>query len=297
MGAVVLADLAVEIAAKAAVLGRSLEGRPRVEKDWPVPDVLNALLKLWQKREGTKADVPEVLEARRLHDLRNTVQHDGVVPSRDQVVQQRLRARDLLSWVATAWFGEETLESISRARLIKNKAVQNEVEQAERAAAGEDYSTAAKHLSVAFEMARRELRAGSERWYRDLIHSVNDNAVGQAIAEVRTGSGDTSIGWPKFTSLLRGVVHQLDTLNDQVEALSLGARASDYTWFKRNFPQISQVMSHGQPRLGAYEPVEPVTRAVYLRGLDFVTTTALHWQEFPGSDPPTRTGVTDLDQG
>lgn len=40
MGAVVLADLAVEIAAKAAVLGEPLEGKPRVEKDWPVPEVL-----------------------------------------------------------------------------------------------------------------------------------------------------------------------------------------------------------------------------------------------------------------
>jgi hypothetical protein len=193
--------------------------------------------------------------------------------------------------------GEESLESISRARLITSEPVREQVEQAERAAAAEDYSTAAKHLAVGFEMARRELRAGSERWYRDLIHPVNDNAVGQAIAEVRKGSGDTGIGWPKFTSLLRGVVHQLDTLNDQVEALSLGARASDYTWFKRNFPQISQVMSYGQPRLGAYEPVEPVTREVYVHGLDFVTTTALHWQEFPSSDPLTRTGETELDQG
>lgn len=284
MAAVVVADLAVEMAAKAAVLDQPLRGRARVEKDWWLPDVLNALVELWRKRKNTKVDVPEVNEARKLHDLRNMVQHDGVAPSPDQVVVSRLRAREFLSWVATGWFGEDSLEAISRARLIEDEAVRGQVEQAERVAAEGDYSTAAKHLAVAFEIARREFRAKSYR-SQSFLHPVTDRAVAEAIAEVRKGSGDTSIGWHKFSSLLRGVVYQLDTLNDQVEALSLGARASDYTWFQRNFPKVTQVMSHGEARLGAYEPIDPVTRDVYVHGLDFVTTTALHWQEFPVADP------------
>lgn len=179
MGAVVLADLAVEMVAKAAVLDQPLPGRPRVDKDWPLPDVLNALVRLWREREDTDVDVPEVLEARRLHDLRNTVQHDGVAPSPDQVVGSRLRSREFLRWVATEWFGEEALESISRARLIENEAVRSIVEQAERAAADEDYSTAAQHLAVALEMARRELRAESYRGH--YVQPVRDSDVGEAI--------------------------------------------------------------------------------------------------------------------
>jgi hypothetical protein len=285
MGAVVLADLAVEMAAKAAVLDQSLVGRPRVDKDWSLPDVLKALVGLWRQREDTEVDVPEVLEARRLHDLRNTVQHDGVAPSRDQVVVSRVRAREFLSWVAAEWFGVP-LEAISRARLIENEAVRTPVELAERAAADEDYSTAAQHLAVAFEMARRELPAGMYRG--QYVQPVSDSDVGEAISEVRKGSGDTGgLGWPRFNRLLRGFVYQLDTLHDQVEALSLGARASDYAWFKRNFPEVHGVMLAGRalPELVAYPPVEPIPRAVYLHGLDFVTTTALHWQEFPTADP------------
>lgn len=78
-------------------------------------------------------------------------------------------------------------------------------------------------------------------------------------------------------------MHQLDTLHDQVEALSLGPRASDYAWFRRNFPEVHGVMRAGRalPELVAYPPNEPIARAVYLHGLDFVTTTALRWQEFP----------------
>jgi hypothetical protein len=30
---------------------------------------------------------------------------------------------------------------------------------------------------------------------------------------------------------------------------------------------------------------KPITRAMYLRGLEFVTSAALHWQEFPTAEP------------
>jgi hypothetical protein len=69
------------------------------------------------------------------------------------MIDSRLRSLDFLRSVASAWFGE-TLESISRARLITDPAVRTSVELAERAATDDDYSTAAKHLAVAFETAR-----------------------------------------------------------------------------------------------------------------------------------------------
>ena len=71
-------------------------------------------------------------------------------------------------------------------------------------------------------------------------------------------------------------------LSDQVEALTLGARASDYVWFKQHFPEVQgQMREGGRVDLFPIAGLSQVDRAVYLRGLDFVTTTALHWQEFP----------------
>jgi hypothetical protein len=99
--------------------------------------VLEALVKLWQEREGTSEDVPEVREARRLHRLRNNVQHEGLAPSSDQVIRSRLPAQEFLAWVATSWFGVE-LETISRAQLIENRAVRELVEQAEKAGHDDD---------------------------------------------------------------------------------------------------------------------------------------------------------------
>jgi hypothetical protein len=107
---------------------------------------------------------------------------------------------------------------------------------------------------------------------------------------VRKGGGDAiGVGYRKLDTVLRSFAHQLERIGDQVEALTLGARASDYTWFKNTFPQVGDQMREGVKVLYvAFTPPEPViTREVYLRGLDFVTTTALHWQEFPTAEVST----------
>jgi hypothetical protein len=286
MSAIVLADLAVEMAAKAAVLDLPLAGNARLEREPALPVVLGALTEHWRQREQTQDDLPEVREIRRLHEVRNSVQHAGLVPSSEQVLESRVGSRRFLTWVATTWFGEDALESISRARLIENQAVRSIVEQAERAAAEEDYSTAAQHLAVAFEMARRELRAETHRGF--YVRPVTSFDVGAAISEVRRGGGDTvGLGYDKFDEVLRWLVQHVERISDQVEALSLGARASDYTWFKNTFPAVGRQVRAGRalPEFVPYPVDKPITRAMYLRGLEFVTSTALHWQEFPTAEP------------
>jgi hypothetical protein len=289
MAAVVLADLSVEMATKAAVLDQPLGGRARLDQDPPLPLVLEKMVELWQKREDSDEDVPEAREARRLHELRNSVQHAGLAPSPDQVVQSRLQAKGLLAWVAAKWF-QIDLEAISRARLIENEGVRELVEQADRAAVREDYGDAAGFLAVAFEMARRDFRAGVRR-PADLLRGrpITSSAVSAAVSEVRRGGGDQhALGYRRFDDLMRAFAHQLDRLNDQVEALSLGARASDYTWFKQNFPGVGARMRAGGVVDLFPTPGAEISRSVYLRGLDFVTTTALHWQEFPPSSEDTQ---------
>jgi hypothetical protein len=280
MAAVVLSDLAVEMATKAAVLDQPLREKARLDKEPALPVVLEAMVELWKTREQSDDDVPEAREGRRLHELRNSVQHAGLAPSPDQVVQSRLQARDFLAWVANTWFGVE-LEAISRAHLIEKESVRDIVEAAERAAGEDDYATAAEKLAVAFEMARRDFRADTrEEGQRGRPITTVD--VAAAVSEVRKGGGDTyGLGYRRFDELLRALAYQLETLNDQVEALSLGARASDYVWFKRTFPEVGAQMRVGLISIFPIPSGRHITRSVYLRGLDFVTTIALHWQDFP----------------
>jgi hypothetical protein len=279
MAAVVLADLAVEMAAKAAVLDQALPSNARLNRDPSLPVVLEALTGLLQKREGTKEDVPEIRAAGRLHDLRNNVQHRGLDPSAEQVRESAVDSRRFIAWVATNWFGVP-LDAVSRAGLIENDAVRKLVQEAERLAAEEDYSRAAERLAVAFEMARQEFRA--ERREGHYFRPVRATDVGAALADVKRETGDKSAGlaYRKLADFLGGMADQLERLTDQVEAFTLGARASDYVWFKRNFPEVYGIMREGVTQLSATARRD-ITPAVYLRGLEFVTATAVHWQDFP----------------
>jgi hypothetical protein len=290
MAAVVLADLAVEVAAKAALRHEALSDKERLEKEPPLPLALAALTKLWRKRENTQDDVPEVREARRLHDVRNSVQHAGLIPSSNQVAEARVGTLRFLTWMATGWF-KTPFESISRSRLIENEAVRTPIELAEKAGADEDYATAAGHLAVAFEMARLDFRAEMREGRLDR-HTVSVDDARSAAKAARKAAGVDEFaggrGFSKLEEVLAGLAFRVRRLDDQVEALTLGARVSDYTWFRHHFPGVARVMRAGRahPDLAPMPPMRPVTsRTVYLRGLDFVTTTALHWQEFPQAPP------------
>jgi hypothetical protein len=129
-------------------------------------------------------------------------------------------------------------------------------------------------------MARREFRAETRV---SGLYRLTRSDILAAVSEVRKGGGDQfGTGYRKFDHVLRAVGQQLERLSDQIEALSLGARASDYTWFRRNFPPVGANMrAGGGADLFTIPAQKPITRPVYLRGLEFVTTTALHWQEFP----------------
>jgi hypothetical protein len=159
MSAVVLFDVASETAAKTAVLGEPRSARKgQLGRDPGVPEVLRTLTRLWQERTGRQDEQPsEIVEVQRLHELRNRVQHDSVIPSPDDVTRSRLRASDFVSWIAEEWFGTE-LALVSRASLIENRAVRELVQQAERLGTDGGYGQAAEKLAIAFELARRNLR-------------------------------------------------------------------------------------------------------------------------------------------
>jgi hypothetical protein len=107
--------------------------------------------------------------------------------------------------------------------------------------------------------------------------------VRRAVSEVRRGGGDTvGLDYRSFERVLRGIAQRIENLDEHFEAPNLGARASDYTWFRRNFPRVdAQMRAGGRAELYAIGLTEEISRDVYIRGLDFVTTTVLHWQQFP----------------
>src|SRR5207245_337960 len=128
---VILYDVAVETAAKAIASPRGGAGK-RLGRDPALGEVLGKIRALWAADDPARiGDVPELRGAARLHDLRNGVQHDGRVPSDDDLVRSRVRAIECVEWLSREFLNTE-LQDISRASLVKNAEVREQVEAAER---------------------------------------------------------------------------------------------------------------------------------------------------------------------
>jgi hypothetical protein len=117
IGAVILFDVAVETAAKATLRVRAPGGFPgsgyairptkRAEQQQEyLPWVLDQLLASCRElRADDQAEWPALRDARLLHKYRNTVQHDGTVPSSQDLERQRFRATDFIASLASSFFG------------------------------------------------------------------------------------------------------------------------------------------------------------------------------------------------
>jgi hypothetical protein len=171
IAAVILYDVAVETAAKAALrvrapgafpgTGYAIRPAKRSEQRREyLPWVLDQLLASYRELQGDhQADWPVLREARNLHEYRNTVQHHGTVPSLQDVERQRFRATDLISSLVRSFFGRQPTE-LSRAMLVQTKEVRAAIQEAEQSLAGGDLRAAVEQLSIALEVAREGLPLG-----------------------------------------------------------------------------------------------------------------------------------------
>lgn len=303
-GAVVLFDLAVETVAKAVEAKRrpasfpgdgyafkkgELNTPPR-KRELTLPRVLDHLLAAIRLEADDHQLKPSVIDAALgLHDVRNLVQHDGLIPSPDELVRSRVRSLDFMEWAAGAFYSVE-LAALSRASLVSSEEVRAQIQSSENIAERGDYSSAGSELAIAFELARREFRTGGP--YRRSFHlGEARQAVEDILTKPRSQLDPTNFGSaPRgLQTFLERVVADLERVEDQIEALTLGAAASEYAWFQRRVPQPFQTLDQKWHHHAA-DP--PLTRTEFTRALDFVTTTALHWQQFPS--PPAVPGEAEV---
>jgi hypothetical protein len=304
IAAVILYDVAVETAAKATLRlsvpsgfpggGYFIKDAKRSEqrKEY-LPWILDQLLASYRERKAEdQADWPALREARNLHDYRNTVQHQGTVPSPQDVDRQRFRADDFISSLARSFFGRQLAE-LSRAMLVHDKEVRTAIQAAEQGLADGDLIAAVEQLSIAFELAREAFR--SDQPHQPFEHrSVSRHEVRRVIRDIENGlrksSGRPNLigGFGKLAEILQTLVRRSERAEDRLEALSLGAQASDYVWFRNRFPRAQgYIGSDSWSVVWTEDPSDVrMTREEVIRGLDFVTTVALHWQQFPPAPDP-----------
>jgi hypothetical protein len=200
---------------------------------------------------------------------------------------------------------------VSRAWLVKETTVRARIQAAEQSFDVEDLPGTVKNLAIAFEAARHAFR---EDQPQDVIRFPKSR-VGSAVRDLErrlTPRDARPVRLGDLEGLLDNLIRRTAVTEDRLEALSLGAQASEYLWFRTRFPKVTLSphgrWSHGPNTSAILEPhdtheqarwvVSPdpaqaqISRDEALRALDFVVTVALHWQQFP-SVPANETSERD----
>lgn len=307
MAAVVLADLAVETAAKAA-LGSAVE--PEVKH----PALMEALTKAAKEHQRGDEALPGVGGAGKLRKLRNGVQHDGNEPSSRDVERATVWTEEFVDGVATTFFST-SLGELSRAALITDLDVRESVSAAEALFQQEEFSEAGAQLAIAFEQAhaafrdqepwRRRLRVSKsklEKMLADLVGPApNSNRRGdfkkmleaipvKSTSNLAAGDIATSV-FPKkapnvkdLAGFLDDLLREVSRIDQRVEAFAVAGDPSELAWFRQRLPRPAGFAGDGRIEYRALPPDPPFTREDYVRALDFVVGAAVRWQQTPVVD-------------
>lgn len=325
MATIVLYDLALETAAKTVRAAFPPSTSPGVgyatkpaewrktTRDPSLPMVLDQILA--SRREIARDDTATIASldgARRLREFRNLVQHDGNVPSPDELNRSWLRATDFIEEVLSVFF-DRRLAELSRASLVADPEVRERITLAEKEASTDDFSSAVGQLAIAFELARYIFRTGeparrrlrtsrseieralghrpgrsrpfssfTENKVRDALRAASGNKLssGEASKVVQAigASGELPKELPKFLVELTQAIERID---DRLEALSVAGDPSEYAWFRQRVPRPSAYWGDERLEFTSIPPDPPADQADFLRAMDFVTATALRWEQEP----------------
>lgn len=318
MAAVVLVDLAVETAGKAA-LGSE------VDHDLKFHALLDKLDGEARTRREDQTSLIGLGHARKLRKLRNGVQHDGNEPSARDVERAAVWAEEFIDEIAQRFFAL-SLQELSRASLITDAQARSSIAAAEEAAADERYSEAAGHLAIAFEQAHMTFR-DQEPWRKrlrvtrqqieKLFHGLTPDKVQssrrtdldkllKAIPNAKVSSfvyGEiVNAVFPQkpadvkpIARLLDDILREVSRIDQRVEAFAVAGDPGEYAWFRQRVPRPSTYMGDGALHFQTFDPDPPFSQQDYLRALDFVIGAAVRWQQAPVETDPDEPTQEDVD--
>jgi hypothetical protein len=302
--AVILLDLAVETASK-AILGT------KAKKNTGFVGIIDTLTAEWRVQTGkAEGEIEGTGQVKKLRDYRNGVQHDGNVPSPQNVERYAVYAYDFIDAATQAFFGV-ALQELSRAHLIANETIRDEIRSAESLASAGDFNTAGEHIVVAFELVVRAVRS-DQPWRRrlDLSESKLKRALDEMAPKPPSGvsslksklreilaavptkrslssfdinklvdlmlDGPAKVDSARLREALVGIVKELDWLQERMEANAAAGDPAEHAWFRSR-------LGKGFPTAGGQHWVTtsadpPLAEEEYVRAIEFVTQAALRQQ-------------------
>jgi len=199
-------------------------------------------------------NLPYRNEINNLRNLRNSVQHEGIIPSVSDLTQYETRVKSFLDEVLQQVFSLN-LEGIYLSELIDDTKIKQIMEEAESSFYNNEYDLSVEKLSIVFELGKKQkLREIKNRHYSGMwsnllldynINNVDMNfgfrgGIGSGIREL----DDIGRDLEKVRKLIDNLVNYLMKMGRQIsdeldlfksinDVLMLGLNYLEYSQFKK----------------------------------------------------------------
>lgn len=206
-----------------------------------------------------------------IHELRNDAQHQGVIPSADEVQKSMNYTESFVRLVFKSVFKKE-FDELTLADLIENAEIKDLLKEAEKAFTENRFPDSITASAKAFRKALL-----SEIRRRPYIHRPS-YFISWDVEDIgrRLGIPDA------FRDLgrhLRDFREWIEYLEEQLEVIALGCDLRQYLRFRQKSPHI-EVAIGGEMHVLARQNWQP-TKDDCIEVLDFVFSTILRWQSTP----------------
>jgi hypothetical protein len=271
MAAVVLYDAAVETGCK-VVLGVVA---PETKAEIHLPQVLDKLIEAWRDGGGTGVRPPAAVSgARTLRRVRNTVQHDGAVPSNPQVARARSDATACLSWAVRELLGVE-FSDLTRSDAIADETIRGSVLAAEEAANEGRYYDGLVELAKALDVARGlyAIRPRRNAWsvandFKSALEVLASPDKGYIVH----GPASNSAG-----NVIEEMLKRLEEVEQSLDDVAANFDRSEYVWFQRVTPDVWRNIN-GEWNVDSEEEAPQVAPGEFDRAHGFVVESIVRIQ-------------------
>jgi hypothetical protein len=271
MRAVLSLDQASELLLSVVLPLPGLDVTP--QRDWPLQKMLDELCQRKPALQPYRAGIG------RLRRVRDRVQHDGVVPSAEDIRQMRLQTDAFIRDVVREVLQKE-LEELSPVEFISYDEARHHLLEAERALRMDDYETAVTEAAIGFSIGRQQFHAETlsyESWSRRLIDRLL-NDLGEAATKAARRVRSTEL--KEFASGFDSNVHSFglaSAFQELVEPLEIaryGLDAHRYARFKEVTPYVYWTLGGDNPKVSVPDEWNP-SQEDALVALDFATVSLI----------------------
>lgn len=212
-----------------------------------------------------------------IHRIRNSAQHDGVLPSAKDIERAVIYSLDFLNQSCLLCFNL-SFDEIYLSDTISDSKLRNIMMKAEDDINKNNFENSIENLAIAFILLReKQKEVGGWRKKISSFYRFDINDISRGLFE----SSDRQIkysGQRKFKNLLESMISEIEYINEIMEVVSLGANIQEYFLFKKLTPEILRTASEEKPFYIRYRDKIDYNKEICLRVFNFVYNLITTWE-------------------